>query len=79
MFSKFEIKMTEIVIPEKNWERIRIKIQRKYNHLSAEDLSFQSGQENELIEKLQRLTFQNRDYIVFMLRKMQHNLDTNLL
>jgi len=71
--------MAEIVIPEKNWERIRIKIQRKYNHLRDEDLGFKQGEENELIERLQILTKQNRDYIVFMLRKMQHNLDTNLL
>jgi len=71
--------MAEISIPEKNWDRIRIKIQRKYNHLKDNDLTFQAGQENELIERLQSLTLQNREYIVFMLRKMQHNLDTNLL
>jgi hypothetical protein len=71
--------MAEIVIPEKNWDRIKIKIQRKYNHLREEDLQYSQGGENELILKLQDLTHQNRDYIVFMLRKMQHNLDTNLL
>ncbi len=71
--------MAEIVIPDKNWDRIKIKIQRKYNHLREEDLQYSQGGENELILKLQDLTHQNRDYIVFMLRKMQHNLDTNLL
>jgi len=71
--------MAEIVIPEKNWERIKIKIQRKYNHLRDEDLKYSQGQENELILNLQKLTMQNRDYIVFMLRKMQHNLDSNRL
>lgn len=71
--------MAEIVIPEKNWERIKIKIQRKYNHLRDEDLIYFSGGENEMILKLQVLLKQNRNYIVFMLRKMQYNLDTNLL
>jgi hypothetical protein len=71
--------MAEMVIPQKNWDRIRIKIQRKYNHLKDEDLIYKEGHENELIERLEKLTLQNREYIIFMLRKMQHNLDTNLL
>jgi len=72
-------KMAELVIPQKNWDRIRIKVQRKYNHLRDEDLLYQQGQENELIERLERLINQDRDYVVFMLRKMQINLETNRL
>jgi len=71
--------MAEIVIPQQNWERIRIKVQRKYNNLKVSDLSYTQGQENELIERLERLLSQNRDYVVFMLRKMQVNLDNNRL
>ncbi len=71
--------MAEIVIPQQNWERIRIKVQRKYNNLKVSDLSYIQGQENELIERLERLLSQNRNYVVFMLRKMQVNLDNNRL
>ncbi len=71
--------MAEIVIPQQNWDRIRIKVQRKYNNLKVEDLTYVQGQENELIERLERLIKQNRNYVVFMLRKMQVNIDNNRL
>jgi len=71
--------MAEIVIPQQNWDRIRTKVQRKYNNLKVEDLTYVQGQENELIERLQGLIKQNRNYVVFMLRKMQVNIDNNRL
>lgn len=71
--------MAEIVIPQQNWDRIRIKVQRKYNNLKVEDLTYIQGQENELIERLEKLIKQNRNYVVFMLRKMQVNIDNNRL
>lgn len=71
--------MAEIVISQQNWDRIRIKVQRKYNNLKVEDLTYVQGQENELIERLERLIKQNRNYVVFMLRKMQVNIDNNRL
>ncbi len=71
--------MAEIVILQQNWDRIRIKVQRKYNNLKVEDLTYIQGQENELIERLERLIKQNRNYVVFMLRKMQVNIDNNRL
>jgi len=71
--------MAEVVIPQANWERIQIKIRRKYRELSDKDLSYTQGQENELILRLMNRLHQDRDYVVFMLRKMQVNLDTNRL
>lgn len=71
--------MAEIVILQQNWDRIRIKVQRKYNNLKVEDLTYIQGQENELIERLEGLIKQNRNYVVFMLRKMQVNIDNNRL
>ncbi len=71
--------MAEIVIPQQNWERIRIKVQRKYSNLKVEDLTYKQGEENELIMRLERLLSQNRDYVVFMLRKMQVNIENNRL
>ena len=71
--------MAEIVIPQQNWDRIRTKVQRKYNNLKVEDLTYVQGQENELIERLEGLIKQNRNYVVFMLRKMQVNIDNNRL
>ena len=71
--------MAEIVIPQQNWDRIKIKIKRKYNHLQDSDLTYQQGKENELIEFLQLLLHRDRNYVVFMLRKMQLNIDNNQL
>jgi hypothetical protein len=31
--------MAEITISNKDWERIKIKVQRKYNHLTDEQLA----------------------------------------
>ena len=69
--------MAEIVIPQANWNRIKIKVQRKYNNLKDSDLTYIQGQENELIERIERLIKQDRNYVVFMVRKMQFNLDNN--
>ena len=42
--------MAEISISNKDWQRVKIKIQRKYNHLTDEQLQYTEGQEEGLIK-----------------------------
>jgi hypothetical protein len=71
--------MAEISITNKDWERVKIKIQRKYNHLTDEQLKYSEGQEESLITKLMELVNRDRKYVVFTLTKALVNIDTNRL
>ena len=71
--------MAEISITNKDWERVKIKIQRKYNHLTDEQLKYSEGQEESLITKLMDLVYRDRAYVVFTLKKALVNIDTNRL
>jgi uncharacterized protein with NRDE domain len=71
--------MAEISISNKDWERVKIKVQRKYNHLSDEQLKYTEGQEEALITKLMDLVNRNREYVVFTLKKALVNIDNNRL
>ncbi|SEO43174.1 hypothetical protein SAMN05192574_10871 [Mucilaginibacter gossypiicola] len=71
--------MAEISITNKDWERVKIKIQRKYNHLTDEQLKYSEGQEESLITKLMDLVNRDRAYVVFTLKKALVNIDTNRL
>ncbi|MGF7040967.1 hypothetical protein [Mucilaginibacter lappiensis] len=71
--------MAEISITNKQWERVKIKVQRKYNHLTDEQLQYSEGQEESLITKLMDLVNRDRRYVVFTLRKALVNIDNNRL
>jgi hypothetical protein len=71
--------MAEISITNKDWERIKIKVQRKYNNLTDEQLKYTEGQEDALITKLMDLVNRNREYVVFTLKKALVNIDNNRL
>ena len=71
--------MAEISITNKEWERVKIKIQRKYNHLSDEQLQYSEGQEESLITKLMELVKRDRNYVLFTLKKALVNIDNNRL
>ncbi|QEC77195.1 hypothetical protein ACFGVS_21255 [Mucilaginibacter sp. AW1-7] len=71
--------MAEISISNKDWERVKIKVQRKYNNLSDEQLKYTEGQEEALITKLMELVNRNREYVVFTLKKALVNIDNNRL
>ncbi len=75
-----EIKvMAEISISNKEWERLKLKLQRKYNHLTDHDLEYTAGQEEELINRLADRLKRKREYIVFTLKKGMASLETNRL
>lgn len=71
--------MAPFTITLQNWERLKIKLQRKYNHLSDEDLVFETGNEEKLITHLQQRLNRTRDYVVFTLKKGLLNIDNNRL
>ena len=71
--------MAEISISDIEWQRLKLKVKRKYTHLSDEDLAYQAGQEEELILRLMDRLKRNREYIVFTLKKGMEHLDTNRL
>ena len=71
--------MAEISITNKEWERVKIKVQRKYNHLTDEQLQYSEGQEESLITKLMDLVNRDRAYVVFTLKKALVNIHNNRL
>ena len=71
--------MSEITISNKDWERIKIKVQRKYNHLTDEQLQYTEGQEESLITRIMELVNRDRNYVVFTLKKALVNIDNNRL
>ena len=71
--------MAEISISNKDWERVKIKIQRKYNNLSDAQLNYSEGEEEVLISNLMHLVNRNREYVVFTLKKALVNMDNNRL
>ncbi|MGV8879537.1 MAG: hypothetical protein ACOH2A_10950 [Sphingobacteriaceae bacterium] len=71
--------MAEISISNKDWSRIKIKVQRKYNNLTEEQLNYTEGQEEDLIRRLMELVNRDRKYVIFTLKKALVNIDTNLL
>ncbi|TWJ03395.1 hypothetical protein JN11_00937 [Mucilaginibacter frigoritolerans] len=71
--------MAEISITNKDWERVKIKIQRKYNHLTDEQLQYFEGDEESLISRLMELVKRDRNYVLFTLKKALVNIDNNRL
>ena len=71
--------MAEISISNKDWERVKIKLQRKYNNLTDAELQYSEGQEDSLISKIMELVNRDRRYVVFTLKKALVNIDNNRL
>ena len=71
--------MADITISNKDWERVKIKLQRKYNHLTDAELQYNEGQEESLISKIMEMVNRDRKYVVFTLKKALVNIDNNRL
>jgi hypothetical protein len=71
--------MAEISISNKDWARVKIKLQRKYNHLTDEELQYNEGQEDNLIDRIMQLVNRDRKYVIFTLKKALANIDNNRL
>ena len=79
IFAGNNLIMAEISITNKDWARVKIKLQRKYNHLTDEQLQYTEGQEDSLISKLTDLVHRDRNYVLFTLKKALVNIDNNRL
>lgn len=71
--------MADIKITPDEWEILKQKFRRKYNHLSDDDLAFEAGKEDELIGRLAQRVKRKRDYILFTLKKGLVDLESNRL
>lgn len=76
---KYFLTMAEISISNKDWQRVKIKLQRKYNSLTDEQLHYTEGQEDDLIGRVMQLVNRDRAYVVFTLKKALVNIDNNRL
>jgi hypothetical protein len=79
IFAETFLKMAEISISSKDWERVKIKLQRKYNRLTDDELQYTEGQEDSLIQRIMELVKRDRAYVVFTLKKALVNIDNNRL
>lgn len=75
IFAENKLIMAEISITDKDWKRVKIKLQRKYNHLTDDQLQYTEGDEDSLISKLMELVKRDRNYIIFTLKKALVNID----
>lgn len=71
--------MYNFKIQAKDWPVLKLKLKRKYNSLTEEDLQFQDGQEDELLKRLAVRLNRNIDYVIFTLSKEMVDLDSNRL
>jgi len=66
-------------ITASDWEILKIKLQRKYNHLSEADLQYTEGEEEQLVDRLARRSRRTKDYVLFTLSKQLADLSSNSL
>jgi len=69
--------MKSLKISDSDWEILKIKLRRKYNHLSLEDLAYTEGQEEDLLARLAKRLHRDRDYVLFTLSKELADLESN--
>ena len=66
-------------ITAEQWQVLKLKLLRKYIHLSDEDLAYQPGEEDALVDRLAKRLRRKRDYVLFTLQKGLADLDSNRL
>ena len=71
--------MINFKIQSQDWPVLKLKLQRKYNHLTDEDLKFNEGQEEELLQRLAKRLHLKVDYVLFTLSKEMADLSSNRL
>lgn len=71
--------MYNFKIQAQDWPILKLKIQRKYNRLTDEDLAYTPGQEEELLQRLAKRLNRSVDYVVFTLSKELVDLEANSL
>ena len=71
--------MGNLSISAEQWDTLKLKLLRKYIHLSEEDLIYNPGQESELVARLAKRLNRNETYVLFTLSKGLADLQSNRL
>lgn len=71
--------MSILKITASDWEVLKIKLSRKYNHLTDDDLGYTPGEEDALVTRLAKRLRRDKEYITFTLAKELSNLESNRL
>jgi len=54
-----------------NWWELKKRLQKRYSHLSEEDLTYEYGKEQELIVRLQKKTGTSHEDMVRIIKSFQ--------
>ncbi|MFD1769381.1 hypothetical protein [Sphingobacterium suaedae] len=71
--------MSSLKISAADWDILKIKLQRKYNHLTPDDLMYNPGEEDALLTRLAKRLRRSQDYIIFTVSKELADLSSNRL
>ncbi|SEM06876.1 hypothetical protein SAMN05216436_101314 [bacterium A37T11] len=71
--------MASINLSASEWGILKLKFQRKYNHLNDADLYLEPGEEDALIDRLAKRIHRDRAYVLFTLKKGLSDLESNRL
>lgn len=71
--------MNTLKISDSDWEVLKVKLGRKYNSLTAEDLEYVAGDEQNLLIRLAKRLHRNVAYVHFTLAKELQDLASNRL
>lgn len=71
--------MSTLKITKSDWDILKIKLTRKYNGLTDDDLSYTEGEEQVLIERLAKRLHRKQEYVIFTLSKELVDLDNGRL
>ena len=71
--------MSVLKITASDWNVLKIKLSRKYNHLTEDDLVYSDGEEEALVTRLAKRLRRDKEYITYTLGKELANLESNRL
>lgn len=71
--------MSALKITIEDWKILSLKLRRKYNHLSDEDLVYVVGEEEVLVERLAKRLRRAPTYLRYTLLKEQASIASNRL
>jgi hypothetical protein len=56
---------------EKDWHKQSKKLQEEFSQLTNEDLEFESGREEELLDRVASRLLKNREEVIRIIKKIQ--------
>lgn len=71
------ITMENFTLSAEEWQVLKLKLLRKYNTLSEEDLAYVAGEEQILVSRLAKRLRRDESYILFTLKKGLADLVSN--